>query len=267
MRRPLTGPYGPRTVTRLILTWAVLLAAALGIASCGDDESGAATASLPSGRWLLVSGIDVPGWEQLAPSITFENGTASGQMACNGFTTTFKAGAQSLALGKPATTMKACGAVEGKVDDAFLAALGQVEAWSLDGEELVLSDAKGNELLRFRTASPVGTWSATAILNADAVRSVILGTEITATFTADGKLTGSAGCNTYSSTYQADAGSISIAEPVTTRMSCPEPEGVMEQEQAFLSALALTRRYSVDGGGLSLLTAEGTFTATFAPVG
>ena len=68
-----------------------------------------------------------------------------------------------------------------------------------------------------------------------------MGTEITATFTADGKLTGSAGCNTYTSTYQADAGTISIAEPVTTRMSCPEPKGVMEQEQAFLSALALTR--------------------------
>ncbi len=254
-------------MTRLILTWAALVAATLGLAACGDDDGAAAGASLPSSPWLLVSGIDVPGWEQFAPSATFANGTASGQMGCNRFTTTFKAGGESLELGKIATTMKACGGTEGQVDDAFLAKLEQVKSWSLDGEELVLSDGDGKELLRFRTPSPVGKWTVTSLLHGDAVTSPIAGTEITATFTDDGKLTGSAGCNTYTSTYTSDAGNITIAPPVTTRMFCAEPEGVMEQEHAFIAALALTRHYRVESPGLSLLTAQGTFTATLAPAG
>jgi heat shock protein HslJ len=36
----------------------------------------------------------------------------------------------------------------------------------------------------------------------------------------------------------------------------------MEQEQAFLAALAATTNYRVEGSHLSLLTASGTFTAT-----
>jgi hypothetical protein len=37
----------------------------------------------------------------------------------------------------------------------------------------------------------------------------------------------------------------------------------MEQEQAFLSALAASKGYRVEGSRLSLLTAKGTFTAIF----
>ena len=47
-------------------------------------------------------------------------------------------------------------------------------------------------------------------------------------------------------------------------MFCGEPKGVMEQEHAFIEALALTKHYRVESPGLSLLTAQGTFTVIFA---
>ncbi len=37
----------------------------------------------------------------------------------------------------------------------------------------------------------------------------------------------------------------------------------MEQEQAYLSALPLAVKYRVEGSKLSLLTAQGTYVATY----
>jgi heat shock protein HslJ len=86
---------------------------------------------------------------------------------------------------------------------------------------------------------------------------------VTATFGAGGALTGSAGCNTYRATYTAGNGTIEISEPVATRKACADPDGVMEQEQAYLSALPSAAHYTVEGSTLSLLTAEGTYVAIY----
>jgi heat shock protein HslJ len=97
----------------------------------------------------------------------------------------------------------------------------------------------------------------------DAVSSPLPDTEVTAVFGEDGTLTGSAGCNTYRATYEADRGTITIGEPAATRKACAEPEGVMEQEQAYLAALPQATSYRVEGSSLSLLTAEGTYVAIY----
>jgi heat shock protein HslJ len=242
---------------RLILLWLLALMAATG---CGDDQDGApAAASLPESPWTLVSGIDVKGWETAPPGVTFSQGQLSGSTGCNQFTAAYTVDAEKLAIGDVAATLMACTGAAAEVEQAFLSALGQVTSWHLDGDELVLEG--GAPPLRFEVPSLVGDWTATSLLNGDAVTSPVAGTELTATFTDDGKLTGSAGCNTYTTTYRADAGAITIAEPATTRMLCDTP--VMEQEQAYLAALKRTTAYRVEGSRLSLLTATGTFTATF----
>ncbi len=70
----------------------------------------------------------------------------------------------------------------------------------------------------------------------EAFVSVILDTTITASFGTDGRLSGSAGCNTYNADYTVDGEQISIGPAITTRMFCAG-EGVMEQEMAYLQAL------------------------------
>ena len=112
-------------------------------------------------------------------------------------------------------------------------------------------------MLRFREASPLGTWEVTSFLQGDGVSSLVEGSRITATFAEGGKLSGSAGCNDYTGTYTLGAGELKITDVSATELACEIPAGVMEQEQAFLAALPRTAGYTLEGRSLTLLTEEG----------
>ncbi len=231
----------------------VLVCAVLAL-GCHENEDGSAAPSFEDVAWTLTTG------GEHAPTARFADGTVSGWTGCNRFTASYEGAVE---IGTVATTQMACPPAAEAVQREYLAALERVRGWRGEGDELVLEDAEGKELLRFRAASPVGDWVAIMFLQRDAVSSPLLGSEVTATFAADGTLTGSAGCNTYRATYTADRGTIKISEPVATRKACAEPDGVMEQEQAYLSALPSAAQYTVEGSTLSLLTAEGTYVAVY----
>jgi heat shock protein HslJ len=236
------------------------------LAGCGDEPGGGApvqSGALTGAPWQLVAGIDVAGWERVAPSVQFQNGTVSGSTGCNRFSTSYTLDGDKLTIVPPATTMMACDEPGQSVEPAFLAALGEVAGWRIEDGALALLDEDGGQVLRFDVASPVGTWDTTSFLQDNAVSSPLPGTHLTATFTDDGTLTGSAGCNTYTATYTAERGKIHIGQLATTRKLCTEPEGVMEQEQQYVAALPQATAYTVEGEQLSLLTPAGTFVATF----
>ena len=98
---------------------------------------------------------------------------------------------------------------------------------------------------------------------AGGVVSSIINTEMTAAFGADGTVSGSAGCNQYSAGYQLDGNGISIGLPITTRRFCAEPEGIMEQEQDYLTALGTAATHRMTGDRMELRSAEGSIVATF----
>jgi heat shock protein HslJ len=246
---------------------AVLAFLAVGLVTgCGGDEEEdeAEAASLADVPWVLSSGLDVEGWQAVAPSATFAQGTVGGSTGCNRYTAAYTLDGDALEIGMVASTRIACPAPADTVERAYLSALGQVTEWRSEDEELVLLDEGGSELLRFRSATPVGNWQATAIQSGTAFASPLPGTEVPARFAEDGTLTGSAGCNTYRTTYTTDRGSIEIATPAATRKACAAPEGVMEQEAAYLAALPTAAHYRVDGGSLALLRADGTYAASYA---
>jgi ABC-type amino acid transport substrate-binding protein/heat shock protein HslJ len=81
---------------------------------------------------------------------------------------------------------------------------------------------------------------------------VLSGAQITAVLSADSSMTGSAGCNTYSTTYQVNGSDVTIAPPTVGRMVCSEPPGIMEQENAFLTALPKATGFQVSGDRLEL---------------
>jgi heat shock protein HslJ len=86
------------------------------------------------------------------------------------------------------------------------------------------------------------------------LQAVIEGTEITATFNSkENQLTGSAGCNTYYGNYQINKKQLSISMLAWTEMACLEPEGVMEQEQQYLSTLQLAESYTIEDSELTVL--------------
>jgi len=231
------------------------------MAGCGEDAGAVPDAAALQGEpWVLTSGLDVDGWEASAPSATFED-VLSGSSGCNQYRAAYTLDGDRMRIELASVTRMACEPPASTVERDYLAALERVAGWRVDDGILVLLDGDDDDLLRFEVASPVGRWEVTGIRLPDSVSSPLPETTLTATFDADGKISGDAGCNPYTTTYRAQRGTIEIAEPAGGRMAC-EPAEVMAQERAFLAALPTAVSYQVDGSTLSLLAADGTFVAT-----
>ena len=87
---------------------------------------------------------------------------------------------------------------------------------------------------------------------------IIEDTEITATFNSTkSEVSGSAGCNTYFARYEVAGSNLSIFEMGWTEMACVSPEGIMEQEQEFLSLLANAQSFQADDTTLTVICSEG----------
>lgn len=77
----------------------------------------------------------------------------------------------------------------------------------------------------------------------------------TISFDADGRVTGTAGCNRYFGAYTIDGGSITFGHLAATQMMCPPEQ--MEQEQRFLETLSRAERFERGVGQLMLYSSEG----------
>ena len=93
--------------------------------------------------------------------------------------------------------------------------------------------------------------------------SPISGTTITATF-EDGQVRGSAGCNSYSGSYQVSGDTITVGAVAITEMACLEPEGVMEQELLFVEFLTDAQTFRLADGQLQTFRSDGE-ALTFVP--
>ena len=85
----------------------------------------------------------------------------------------------------------------------------------------------------------------------------IEGRQITLSF-EEASLDGSGGCNTYGGSHTASDDSLRLDGVYWTEMACTEPEGIMEQEQAYFQALNAVDSYRVDGDRLEVYDEAGT---------
>ena len=88
-----------------------------------------------------------------------------------------------------------------------------------------------------------------------AVSTLVDGTSINMNFGTDGQVTGTAGCNNYFAFYQVNGSNLTIGQPGSTSRFCVEPEGVMDQESAFLAALHSAATFNINGNMLEIRTA------------
>jgi heat shock protein HslJ len=94
---------------------------------------------------------------------------------------------------------------------------------------------------------------------------VITGSIVSAQFSPDGSVTGSAGCNRYAATYQTHDYSINISGTSSTKMHCQEP-GIMNQESAFLADLSEASSFRVSQSSLKFYDNAGKTMLVFVPV-
>jgi heat shock protein HslJ len=217
--------------------------------------------------WVLTSYVDAQG-EAVEPvagsevTANFQDGRLGGNASCNNYGADYTVDGNNLTIGLAVTTMMLCQPEEvAQQEQAYLAALAQVATYQIDGDTLTLADAEGNTLLTFAVSRPApltGTkWQVGFYNNGlQALVSPIAGTEITMLFDTDGMLSGATGCNNFSGPYTVNDKAIQIGPLATTRMFCADPEGVMEQETAFIAALESAASFSILGDELELLNAQ-----------
>ena len=99
-----------------------------------------------------------------------------------------------------------------------------------------------------------------------AISSVIVGSSITAYFGPDGTLYGSAGCNDYTTSYSTTGDAITIKPAAATRKMCVNPEGVMDQETAFLNALDQAARFNMRDDILELYYPDGNLAVSLKSI-
>lgn len=84
----------------------------------------------------------------------------------------------------------------------------------------------------------------------------LAGTTITAEF-SEGQVSGNSGCNSYFGSYTLEDSEFTVSELVWTEMACLEPEGLMDQEQRYLSILNNATRLEKEANRLTLRTPDG----------
>jgi polar amino acid transport system substrate-binding protein len=99
------------------------------------------------------------------------------------------------------------------------------------------------------------SWTATAYYSEGQMAPVLEGTQLTTAFSQE-QVSGSGGCNTYSGPYSVEGNALSIGPLTTSQMQCSDPEGIMEQEHAFLADLQSAAAYTLEAGQLYILDAS-----------
>jgi heat shock protein HslJ len=101
-------------------------------------------------------------------------------------------------------------------------------------------------------------WGLTALLG----QPLLSGTGISAQFTTDGKVSGSAGCNQYAGKYTTSGSSITFDPSImSTAMACEQ--AVMDQEQVYLKMLVEAKTYKVKGDQLTFFGADNKVLAAY----
>jgi heat shock protein HslJ len=142
-----------------------------------------------------------------------------------------------------------------------MAALEMATAFEFEDDRLILFDAEGRRVVNYQLARTFAlsetVWHLESIAEDESVVSILEGTEITAYFAEDGTLSGLAGCNNYSGMYQVDGELIQIELGPLTMMFCDQPEGVMDQEEAYLVVLDSVTSFQIVGDRLMMRDENG----------
>ena len=237
----------------------------------------ATTATLEGTTWQLIAYLDGAGnltlpYREAPATLTMVDGQATGNTGCNNYFGSYTLDGDSLTFGPMGATMMACPEPQSAQEQAYLAGLANVASYVVVGNQLHFLNADGEIIMAFEPQQSTGltgtVWSATGVNNGkQAVVSLVAGTEITAVFAEDGTLSGSAGCNNYTTTYTVDGDNITIGMGASTMMFCAEPEGVMDQEAQYLAALETAATYTITGDKLELRTADGALAVSYAAAG
>jgi heat shock protein HslJ len=252
--------------------WGAVSALVLVIAVVGCTGSDTADGELTGVSWAVISlpGTTIPAGLRL--DATFRNGTIEGSDGCNLYEGPYsRTGDDGIDFRGLGGTLIGCAPAIADAGAAYASALDRAASYEVEDETLILLDEDGAEVARFQANAPPPitglTWQAFGYRDGpvDDKQAVIFldGGTITAEFGADGTMSGSSGCNTYTADYEVAGNAFGITALVSTERACEPP--LMRQERAYLDALGSVERWKFSGPAFQLLNRTGTVEATYAP--
>ncbi|MDE4907867.1 META domain-containing protein [Methanogenium marinum] len=241
---------------------------------CGcTQEPATGGGDLTGTVWMLDEYMNIDGAmaEPLATApvtAEFADGYVKGSSGCNMYNAAYVTDGQTISLDLPVVTVMYCDGTGVMEQEArYLSLLGAIAGYTMSDEKLTFTDSAGQEILIFHAVETElnGTeWMLTGYNNGLwGFVSVEDGTSVTATFSESNQISGNSGCNSYSGTYTVTGDAITIGPLAMTEMYCMDPEGVMDQEGAYLAAVQAAASYRVDPGDLTLMDADGLRMAVF----
>ena len=187
-----------------------------------------------------------------------EDGTANIKADCNNVLGNYTTNGSNISITLGPSTMVAC--PSDSQDQQFLNQLSNAAIYFIDGGNLYMDLPADSGTMRFipqgspppNPDAPSGgadgsTFYLVSFGAQGQEQAVLPGTQITADF-ADGRVSGSAGCNNYSGTLTPNGDFFTVTGIATTRKLCSEPAGIMEQEQAYLAGLGAITGYQWQQG-------------------
>ncbi len=246
---------------RIVGGWALVLLMSLLLAACTGSSSPATQApglELGETTWQLDTVNGVPASSEQPAAIFFgPEGGLFGYTGCNVVSGGYQTSGSQIDINVDVVTPFSCADVLKVQEEALVQTITKASSAQREGDKLTLSNVDNSLTAEFSLLPPAGLEGTAWLLNAfndgqGAFVNIIQESQITAEFGGDGTLTGSAGCNNYSTTYTTKGSSITIGPAASTLMACQDPQGVMEQESQYLGALEAASQYINLGGVLYL---------------
>jgi len=228
--------------------------------------------SLASTQWQLVDIGGTPPVPGSVATIQFDDsGGVNGTTGCNSYSGPYETQGAELQMGPFRSTLIGCEGPLATQESAFFAVLERTTSYGIDGDTLTLLNTDSATIATFSRISadlPGTSWDVTSYnTGSEAVRSLIIGTEITLAFEEDGTVVGNASCNDYNGTYSLDGERITIGPLAITQKACTAPEGIMEQEAQYLAALQNAEVWARSNTRLELRDTGGALQVQADPTG
>ena len=256
---------------RGVMTLCLILGGLL--AACGSGETQVSSSQDPAlteQEWRLVTINDeLVSQEEIATLAFGELGNALGSTGCNLYSATYAIGSGGVLNFNPSvSTSFECSDDLRLQEEAMFLVMSSASNYVIEGEQLEITNPDAERKATFEKMEPLPLNGSDWVLDAyndggGAFINIIAGTLITAEFGNDGSLTGSAGCNTFNTTYQVEGRNITIGPVALTQKECADPQGVMDQEAKYLQALGTAATFRNFGIALNLFDAGGQIAAGY----
>ena len=263
-------------VTQLLYLFTMVLVIGL-VAGCSGSDSeseavpgGSDTQDLAGTSWSLSL---LRGDGLLLISIVTadfdDNGSVSGIAGCNGYSASYDTDGDQISITDIETTSSTCRDRLMTQETRYIETLETIVSYQVLGTTLEMRDTEGRAMLVYDTLAqtklPGSRWNLTDYDDGSGtVVPVLPGTTVSAEFGDEGLLTGSAGCNGYSASYDVASNLINFGAIVMTEIYCMEPEGLMDQETQYLSNLEQSTAYAIVGDAMGLVNDEGAILAIYS---